>query len=101
MSTYCLSSDTRTQVCWGKAFTSLILLVHIPQSEKVVAPAGLPPAKSHFSEPGCSKKESMCAHASLHMSSISMLSSRHLPPPSPLSLVTFSLKKIRLTSPVH
>lgn len=44
------------------------------------------PCKTHSSEPGCSQKESKCAHASLHMSSISSLSLLPLSPSLPLSL---------------
>ena len=42
------------------------------------------PSKTHFCEPGSSEKKSKCAHASVHMSSISSLSS--LPPSLPPSI---------------
>ena len=68
----------------GKALISLILLqleklcsISVREGSVLAAP-GLPPAKTHFSEPGCSEKQSNSAHASLHMSSISSLSSLHL-----------------------
>lgn len=84
--------DSSTQIWWGKVLISLILLqleklcsISVREGSVLAAP-GLPPAKTHFSEPGCSEKQSNSAHASLHMSSISSLSSLHLSLSLPLSI---------------
>lgn len=98
MSRYCLFSDTRTQVWWWKAFISqiglILLQIQILGNHKELCSIRgscflhlqVFPSKTHFSEPGCSQEESKCAHASLHMSSISSLSSLRLSHPLFISL---------------